>query len=353
MTLGLEDVGDSPRRRVWHGHSKAKARKSYCARAIYSRWSHRWSRPEGSKSPEPSGTEYRRGREREDEPAGGLLDLPWEDVLLPHVLNRVPLCQLLRLQRVSRAFRALVQLHLAGLRRFDAAQVGLQIPRAALARLLRDAEGLQELALAPCHEWLSDEDLVPVLARNPQLRSVALGGCGQLSRRALGALAEGCPRLQRLSLAHCDWVDGLALRGLADRCPALEELDLTACRQLKDEAIVYLAQRRGAGLRSLSLAVNANVGDAAVQELARNCPELQHLDLTGCLRVGSDGVRTLAEYCPALRSLRVRHCHHVAESSLSRLRKRGVDIDVEPPLHQALVLLQDMAGFAPFVNLQV
>nr|XP_042120645.1 F-box/LRR-repeat protein 15 isoform X2 [Peromyscus maniculatus bairdii] len=331
----------------------------------------------------------------EQEPgAVRLLDLPWEDVLLPHVLNWVPLRQLLRLQRVSRAFRALVQLHLAGLRRFDAAQVsrgpdpaparvsrspapagvppsprlqagpsgagnpwrprvGPQIPRAALARLLRDAEGLQELALAPCHEWLSDEDLVPVLARNPQLRSVALAGCGQLSRRALGALAEGCPRLQRLSLAHCDWVDGLALRGLADRCPALEELDLTACRQLKDEAIVYLAQRRGAGLRSLSLAVNANVGDTAVQELARNCPQLEHLDLTGCLRVGSDGVRTLAEYCPALRSLRVRHCHHVAEPSLSRLRKRGVDIDVEPPLHQALVLLQDMAGFAPFVNLQV
>ncbi|XP_044096328.1 F-box/LRR-repeat protein 15 isoform X2 [Neovison vison] len=295
---------------------------------------------------EPSGGEQVPGAVR-------LLDLPWEDVLLPHVLSRVPLRQLLRLQRVSRAFRALVQLHLAGLRRFDAAQVGPQIPRAALAWLLRDAEGLQELALAPCHEWLSDEDLVPVLTRNPQLRSVALAGCGQLSRRALGALAEGCPRLQRLSLAHCDWVDGLALRGLADRCPALEELDLTACRQLKDEAIVYLAQRRGAGLRSLSLAVNANVGDAAVQELARNCPELKHLDLTGCLRVGSDGVRTLAEYCPALRSLRVRHCHHVAEPSLSRLRKRGVDIDVEPPLHQALVLLQDMAGFAPFVNLQV
>lgn len=172
-------------------------------------------------------------------------------------------------------------------------QVGPQIPRAALVRLLRDAEGLQELALAPCHEWLSDEDLVPVLSRNPQLRSVALAGCGQLSRRALGALAEGCQRLQRLSLAHCDWVDGLALRGLADRCPALEELDLTACRQLKDEAIVYLAQRRGAGLRSLSLAVNANVGDTAVQELARNCPQLEHLDLTGCLRVGSDGVRCL------------------------------------------------------------
>ncbi|KAM5321583.1 F-box/LRR-repeat protein 15 [Glossophaga mutica] len=295
---------------------------------------------------EPSGGEQEPGAIR-------LLDLPWEDVLLPHILSRVPLCQLLQLQLVSRAFRALVQLHLAGLRRFDAAEVGPNIPRTALVWLLRDTERLQELALAPCHEWLSDQDLVPVLARNPQLRSVALAGCGQLSRRTLGALAEGCPRLQRLSLAHCDWVDGLALRGLVDRCPALEELDLTACRQLKDEAIMYLAQRCGSGLRSLSLAINANVGDTAIQELARNCPELEHLDLTGCLRVGSDGVRTLAEYCPALRSLRVRHCHRVAEPSLSRLRKRGVDIDVEPRLHQALVLLQDMAGFAPFVNLQV
>lgn len=44
-------------------------------------------------------------------------------MLLPHILSRVPLCQLLQLQRVSRAFRALVQLHLAGLRRFDAAEV--------------------------------------------------------------------------------------------------------------------------------------------------------------------------------------------------------------------------------------
>lgn len=52
-----------------------------------------------------------------------LLDLPWEDVLVPHILRRLPLRQLLRLQRVSKAFRAAVQLHLANLRRFDASQV--------------------------------------------------------------------------------------------------------------------------------------------------------------------------------------------------------------------------------------
>lgn len=87
----------------------------------------------------------------------------------------------------------------------------------------------------------------------------------------------------------------------------------------------------------------------------RGFADFPHCGCSGVLPLASprSSLRTLAEYCPALRSLRVRHCHHVAEPSLSRLRKRGVDIDVEPPLHQALVLLQDMAGFAPFVNLQV
>lgn len=63
--------------------------------------------------------------------------------------------------------------------------------------------------------------------------------------------------------------------------------------------------------------------------------------------------RTLAEYCPKLRSLKVNHCHNVTESSLGVLRRRNVAIDVEPPLQRALVLLQDVVGFAPFINLQI
>lgn len=53
----------------------------------------------------------------------GLLALPWEDVLVPHVLRLLPLRQLLSLRRVSRAFRELVRLYLANMRRFDSAQV--------------------------------------------------------------------------------------------------------------------------------------------------------------------------------------------------------------------------------------
>lgn len=63
--------------------------------------------------------------------------------------------------------------------------------------------------------------------------------------------------------------------------------------------------------------------------------------------------RTVAEYCPKLQSLKVNHCHNVCESSLGVLRRRNVEIDVEPPLQRALVLLQNVVGFAPFINLQI
>lgn len=106
-------------------------------------------------------------------------------------------------------------------------------------------------------------------------------------------------------------------------------------------------------LKCISLAVNANITDEAVETVAKNCRGLERLDLTGCLRVNDHSIRTLTEYCPRLQSLSVNHCHNVSEQSLEPLRKRAVDIDVEPPLQRALVLLQDVLGFAPIINLQI
>lgn len=88
---------------------------------------------------------------------------------------------------------------------------------------------------------------------------------------------------------------------------------------------------------------------AGSREESELCTWESWLATRGALFLG----RVLAEYCPKLRSLKVKHCHNVAESSLSVLRSRGVELDVEPPLQRALVLLQDVVGFAPFINLQI
>ncbi|XP_060795057.1 F-box/LRR-repeat protein 15 [Neoarius graeffei] len=281
-----------------------------------------------------------------------LLDLPWEDVLVTHVLCYLPLRHLLSLQRVSKSFRSLVQVYLASCRSFSPAQTGPYIPKEAFCSMLCDNRVLQSLSVHGCCDWITDEELLPVIGQNQQLQRVDLHGCVHLTRHALVAVALSCPRLQHLGLAHCEWVDNLVLRSVADHCTQLRTLDLTACRQLRDEAVCYGATRWPT-LRSLSVAINANITDMTIEEVAKCCRELEHLDLTGCMKIRNEAIRTVAEYCTKLQSLKVNHCHNINESSLCVLRRRNVDIDVEPPLQRALVLLQNVVGFAPFINLQI
>lgn len=281
-----------------------------------------------------------------------ILDLPWEDVLVPHILCYLPLHHLVSLQRVSKQFQSLIQVCLANCRVFNLSSVGPSIPKEAFCSVLKDNKVLQDLSLQNCSDWLTDQELLPVIGQNQHLQKVDMSGCAWLTRHSLVAVSLSCMHLQHLGMAHCEWVDSLSLRSLADHCRGLQSIDLTACRQLKDSAICYLA-KKCLKLRSLSLAVNANITDESVEEVAKNCRGLEQLDLTGCLRVRNQSIRTLAEYCPKLKSLKVNHCHNVTELSLDPLRKRNVEIDVEPPLQRALVLLQDVLGFAPFINLQI
>uniref|UniRef100_A0A667XNR1 F-box/LRR-repeat protein 15 n=1 Tax=Myripristis murdjan TaxID=586833 RepID=A0A667XNR1_9TELE len=279
-----------------------------------------------------------------------LLDLPWEDVLVQHILCYLPLRHLVSLQRVSKQFHSLIQVYLAKCRTFDLSQIGPCIPKEAFCSMLKDNKVLQTLSLQNCSDWVTDKELLPVISQNQHLLRVDMKGCVRLTRHSLVAVSLSCRHLQHLGLAHCEWVDSLSLRSLADHCGGLQSIDLTACRQLKDDAICYLAKKCHE-LRSLSVAVNANVTDESVEEVAKNCRGLEQyhfitLDITLYLE-------TVAEYCPKLQSLKVNHCHNVTESSLDLLRKRNVEIDVEPPLQRALVLLQDVVGFAPFINLQI
>uniref|UniRef100_A0A3Q4H4X7 F-box/LRR-repeat protein 15 n=1 Tax=Neolamprologus brichardi TaxID=32507 RepID=A0A3Q4H4X7_NEOBR len=281
------------------------------------------------------------------------LDRAW-DVLVPHILCYLPLQHLVSLQRVSKQFHNLIKVYLSNCRTFHLSPVSTSpcIPREAFCSMLKDNKVLQNLSLQNCSDWVSDKELLPVIGQNQHLQRVDMSGCACLTRHSLVAVSLSCMHLQHLGLAHCEWVDSLSLRSLADHCGGLQSIDLTACRQLKDDAICYLA-KKCSNLRSLSLAVNANITDESVEEVAKNCRGLEQLDLTGCLRVRNQSIRTLAEYCPKLQSLKVNHCHNVTESSLDPLRKRNVVIDVEPPLQRALVLLQDVLGFAPFINLQI
>ncbi|XP_077482441.1 F-box/LRR-repeat protein 15 isoform X2 [Stigmatopora argus] len=280
-------------------------------------------------------------------PTCRLLALPWEDVLVAHILPRLPLMQLFDLQRVSKRFRALIRLFFTKRTTFEL--VGHHVPKVAFFSLVKDNNVLRKLLLESCSSWLTDNDLLPVVSRNPRLQTLDLSGCNGLTRHALVAVSLTCVHLRHLAVARCDFVDGPSLRSLADHCGELRSLDLSGCCRLTDATICYLA-KKCVRLTFLSLAVNENITDESVEDVAKNCRGLEHLDLTCCLRVRDVSIRTVAEYCPKLQSLKVKHCHHVTESSLEPLRKRKVLIDVHPPPRRDRLSLAVDCG--PYVNIQ-
>ncbi|CAN0439372.1 unnamed protein product [Lampetra planeri] len=288
-------------------------------------------------------------------PRRSLLELPWEDVLIPHVLSRLPLAQLLQLQCVCRRFRELVRLHLSAAHSLDLSQVASTFPRTCFSELFQHSSALRELVLTGCSSWLTDAELVPLVRRNLRLRRAELARCSHLSPAGLHALTSSCPGLRRVGLRGCKWLEPLCLLGLAERCPQLESCDVSECLGVTDECLARLAAGCP-GLVSLGVALDCSLTDRGVEAVAKGCPRLQHLDISGCFRVTNAAVRTVAEYCPALRSLSVSGCQNVTEPGLARLRGRGVAIDIESPPQHAVILLGDLlaAGYLlPYINLQI
>merc|ERR1712012_479348 len=99
----------------------------------------------------------------------------------------------------------------------------------------------------------------------------------------------------------------------------LREVDLTGCWELDDATVVKLA--------SISLGNIYSLADLTLRGLATHSRQLERLNIRGCWRVTDAGVTLIGEYCPSLRSLSVTDCRDVSESSLSKLRQRGVMID--------------------------
>ncbi|XP_034049341.1 F-box/LRR-repeat protein 15-like [Thalassophryne amazonica] len=276
-----------------------------------------------------------------------LLDLPWEDVLVPHVFCYFTLQQLVRLQRVSTDFYTLMQICLSKCKTFEMTRTKTKVPKEAFCSILKDNHVLQNLSLQNCSHWLTDGDVLPVISQNHHLRRLVMTGCTKLTHHTLIAVALNCGRLQYVSLAYCDWVDNLCLRTFIDHCRDLQTFDLTACSQVDHDTICYLA-RKCPNLKFVSVADNDHVTDKSVEEMAKNCINLEKLNISGCRRVGDRAIRRLAEYCPKLCSLMVKHCSHVTESSLEVLRERKVVIDVKPPT--PLELYPENVWAVPFMN---
>jgi hypothetical protein len=124
------------------------------------------------------------------------------------------------------------------------------------------------------------------------------------------ALSKRCPQLSSLNLEFCEQITDACVIALSKGCPQLFSLGLDGCHEITDAAVIALS-RGCPELSSLGLDGCHEITDAAVIALSRGCPELSSLDLRGCYRITGACVIALAEGCPNLFSLDLMGCEQI------------------------------------------
>ena len=67
-------------------------------------------------------------------------------------------------------------------------------------------------------------------------------GAHQISRVGLRAYAEECPQLSSVDLSDCDQITDACVIALSQGCPQLSSLNLSGCNEITDACVTALSQ---------------------------------------------------------------------------------------------------------------
>ena len=134
----------------------------------------------------------------------------------------------------------------------------------------------------------SDAQLISIASGLPQLQSLDIRDCGNITDAGIIALASGCLQLQFLYITHCDSITDAGIIALASGCPQLRSLNIDGWYNITDAGIIALVN----GLRqlqSLNIGFCPNITDDGIRALASGCLKLQSLNIHGCDELTEEG----------------------------------------------------------------
>lgn len=182
------------------------------------------------------------------------------------------------------------------------------------------AEGLfpntHYLQLNNC-TWVDDGVINYILKNFPNLWSLELNGCSNVSSTSLQQIAVTYgPSLKRLSLANCS-VDDSALLAIAQNCFDLNHLDLTGCRSFTDAALTNTATKC-ARLTTLILDGCKQISDIPVIAIATHCKQLKYFMANDCQLLTDRSFSALSK-CHHLQVIKARRCPKVSNFEITQI----------------------------------
>ncbi|XP_076819022.1 uncharacterized protein LOC143464872 [Clavelina lepadiformis] len=281
--------------------------------------------------------------------------LPHHDVVFPKIFCHFKIETLFQLRLVSKCWQSLVTEYFKQRRNLDLSEFGQRMTVDAFLLMTSNNRVLNQLLVPKATYWLMDQHLLPVIRNcSHVLTDIDLSNCSQLSSFSLHSLAVKCRNLTKVSLKGCAWVGKDNFKQLVINNRGLRKIDVSWCWLLDDGCLINAAISCPF-LEELILSNTRIASDSSLQIIAMKCKGLKHLSVRGCWQVTNCGIRAIGDHCKNLKILHVSDCRDVTESSLARLRVRGVAVDVPVPSENSFIEEENGLNFIikPYVCLQI
>jgi hypothetical protein len=150
------------------------------------------------------------------------------------------------------------------------------------------AEGVKTIAqncttlttLSLSHCTIGDSALLCIASSLPNIKSLALTGCNNITDTGVSKIASKCQELQYLDISHCKSLTSTSVKAIASSLSNLQHLDISWLSDtVSDSSIQKLNKLHK--LQYLGIA-DSKVTDSILQKLLSNCTKLNSLDISFC-----------------------------------------------------------------------
>ncbi len=199
------------------------------------------------------------------------------------------------------------------------------LPRKITDKVMRNLyqmeKDVKSLNLSSC-DAITDLGFVPLGKYWPNLESICLGGCKNITVVGLRSLALNCRKIRRISFVDYE-IDDAGLRIIAASLVDLETIDLTGCLKVTDRGLSEIAHCC-TKLKTMKLGGCYKLGESGIwafREVGSCCTNLEEIDLSDVTYLSDKGLLLVAKRCLLLKKIHISRCPYVSSRAITKVFK--------------------------------
>jgi hypothetical protein len=167
---------------------------------------------------------------------------------------------------------------------------------------------------------ITDELLIYLVKKQPQINDLQLRGCHSLSDKS-GASLASLKNLERIDVSGCTALTD-SFVALISVLTKLKHLDLGNCENITNEIGIHIASLQN--LETLNLKACGNLSDRFAEYLTK-LPKLQTVDMSRCIKLTSECGLALCD-SSSLLSIQLNNCPQVTDRINTYLPNRKISL---------------------------